>query len=766
MQICDTMGLSAWARSVSSALLLITGTSGAVLAFGQNAPSDQGAQSAGELQEVVVTARYFSEKLQDTPVAVTALSAADLEKHRIYNVADTLGLVPNLYIQDSMSNYGPNQNSIIMRGIGLNTPLEPSAAVFLDGVYMPSNSWQTGFLDLQQVQVLRGPQGALFGRNTEAGAISLVTRDPQPTFSGGTTLDYGSFGTLMANSYVTGPIKDNLLFFLGGQVSQTDGYTKNIYTNTNIDGHRNSSARGALKWIAGDDLSVILRGDWEGYDGGIVPISGRVVGSPDPINQPGEWQVADAFDSTEISKNYGGSLTVNYQWSSLSLVSISAYRYEDYFYQTPDDAFISPNYGGGSTPNLMPVIFDNAEFPVPSGYSDLDITHGGQDLYSEELRLSSDDNSRFRWLAGLYLYNETNNLAFYRDLANANPIIANPVNFVDQQEDEYTTKGGAAFGQVSYDITKGLEATAGLRYSDDRGGQKAALSYNIDNFLAGSYQEAPKATFVAFTPQGSLKYRWNSGLMTYVSVGQGYKEGGFPLILPAAESANIPFKSETSTNYEVGAKTTWLDNRLFADLTLFDIEVKEVQVQTEIVSAGIPVPATTNAGAEQSKGVEFEAQGRPLDPLTLSTSWGYTDAEFTKYSPAPGVSDNGVKLNSIPEWTGSVSGTWVQRITTSKSLSFNASFRYIGQRLYGNGTVLVPYVQLAGYCVTDMDAALMTADNKWKVDIYVNNIFNAYGLYLKAINVFNGLNNPTEEPAYEIPATVPRAVGIRATYNF
>ena len=373
-------------------------------------------------EEITITARLREESLQDVPVAVSAFSGIQLERQNIGDSRDLIGRVPGLFFSQNQS-FGPSKTEtyIVMRGVGATSAIEPAVAVFLDGVYMPKMMFDLDFLDLQRMEVLRGPQGALFGRNTQGGALNLVTRKPDDELLAKTALEVDEFNTLKIKGSVSGPLKEGKLFVgMSGQFERTDGYIDNATLGINQDDTERAAFRTTLRALPSDALEVILVGGFGKTWGGQVG-----AGVPEGSN---DYVVFDN-DVRDIKDDiYNASLTVNWDLEFATLTSITG------GVKTNIEAFWDWDGGADATGNFQ-------------------LQKIKQSQVSEELRLASNPvNEKFDWLAGAYIfrsvYDQDRDFGLVDGTGSTFPPLFNANNVVDEQA-RFVNKGIALFGHTA-----------------------------------------------------------------------------------------------------------------------------------------------------------------------------------------------------------------------------------------------------------------------------------------------------------------------------
>ncbi|AMU88576.1 TonB-dependent receptor [Sphingopyxis macrogoltabida] len=456
-------------------------------AYAQDAaPADDTATAndADYGNEIIVTASKRSQTLQDTPIAVSVTSAADIENAAIRDLIDLQSAVPSLRVSQLQSSANTN---FIIRGFGNganNAGIEPSVGVFIDGVYRSRSAAQIGDLpNLERVEVLRGPQSTLFGKNASAGVISIVTQKPQYEFGGAIEASYGNYDAITVKGNITGPISDTVAFSLAGNYNRRDGYARDLNLDTDVNDRNRWGVRGQLLFEPTDALSIRLIGDYDKIDencciagnviaGPTVAITNALAGGPSvDANNPFSYNVYNNFLSTNEIENYGGSAQIDYDLGNLALTSITAYR-EVRANTNQDSDFTSADLIGQNSQQL------------------------GIDTWTQEVRLTSDFDGPINFLLGGYYFNEKikqkNDIRFGEDFrpygnaliqAASGGALSVPAleaalgapsgSFFregDGLDEAYRLKNTAwsIFGTVDFEVTDRLTLSAGANYTQDR----------------------------------------------------------------------------------------------------------------------------------------------------------------------------------------------------------------------------------------------------------------------------------------------------------
>jgi iron complex outermembrane receptor protein len=606
------------------------------------------AQDATALEEIVVTAQKRSENLQDVPVSVTAFTADQLKDQRVGDVLALSGLSPGLQIKTDDNAANPR---IFIRGIGVNdfNPATASAVgVYVDGVYIASPLAQmAGFYDLQQVEVLRGPQGTLYGRNTTGGAINVTTKKPSSTAEADLAVDYGRFNALNVQGGFGGPIVDTLAFRIAGLYDKSDGYTLNRLTGNKGNDADRKAVRGALRFTPDDKLTVDVSASYSKSSGGSILTYNRSLVA----------QTAEAASTADPDPTYGYILCKPAYYTSGQCTNVAGYantsnnKYQgDYRFEGKDivklfgaTSAISYDFGGVtlfSITGYQQAKRDDYEETDANPISIFDARYvAEQDTTSQEFRLQSNGVTALRWVAGLYAARDSlTNDSHYNVLEVLrapdpinNPTGMDPANSVGvfgwplhQKTSSY-----AAFGQVDYDLTPKLTLTGGLRWSQD----KKTFHYvsDVDYGLLTLFEYDNAKTFSSISGRLGLRYAVNDDANVYATYNRGTKSGGFFSGQTTDPRDLGPYKDETVDAYEIGAKSEFLGRRLRVNVSAFYYDYQDLQVYTQVQRDGLPVQLFTNASKARVYGGEAEIEARPVTGLSLTLGASLLSAEYKDF---------------------------------------------------------------------------------------------------------------------------------------
>lgn len=601
-------------------------------ALGQTEPG------SGSLEEIVVTAQKRSESLQVVPIAVTAITGDVLERAQAFEVADLATRAPSLQFQQSTT---VNQE-LSIRGIGtvgeFGSSVDPSVATFTDEIYIGRMGVATtDFFDLERIEILRGPQGTLFGKNVVGGAISVHTAKPEHEFSSKLRVGYGNYRSSLISGHVTGPLGEGKAGRLSAHYRKRDkGFAYNALRREEIETLDAYAARAQFLYDGHENLRVLLRADLSHDES-----DGKGRRAFDDPFIAGRGPVSSWYPDGDVRKIYnvnkqghdrdvwGASATIDWTTGPGTLTSITAYR----------------------SANALNIL-DQFSAPQPpalaSSYLVFDETYSA---FSQEVRLASDSTGRLRWIGGLYfLQEETTN----DDDNFSGPFwLGGPaVNYHYLNHNETTNYG--VFGQAAWRFTDALTLTVGARYTvDDKKYDTTAEAVRIGNGVPRATILVPYPTqrvskdWKKLTPKVSLEWKASDDVFLYASANNGFKGGGWQGKPASAAAANVSFNPEFAWSYEVGAKTEWFDNRLRANLAAFHIDYKDLQVRS--VNADCVCIVVSNAGDAKIQGVELELQAHLAENFNLWLSGSYLDTEYVDYVDSLGIVFSGNTMQRTPE---------------------------------------------------------------------------------------------------------------------
>lgn len=774
----------------------------------QTSPADHPAAGASQLDEIVVTARRREERAQDVPIALTVIGGEQLDRTNTYNVGQLTQQAPSVQLLSS----NPRNTAITIRGIGAsyglaNDGLEQGVGIYVDQVYYGRPATATlDFVDLQQIEILRGPQGTLFGKNTTAGALNITTRDASFTPGGTAEISVGDLGFVQAKASVTGPIiGDTLAGRLSLVSTRRDGTLENVRISRDQNDQHSFALRGQLLWTPTEKLTVRAYGDWNrqlleccaqvyvGVGATLKPalqqyaalVAGRPGALP-PSTNPYDRLVDVDGDIQADQWQAGGSVIVDYDVGSLLFTSISAYREWDWEPANDRD------------------------------YTGLDIlpksnNPSHQDQTSQEFRLSSKGNNRVDWVGGLYYFNQTvatNGITQYGKDASywllgcqpsaANPLLCSPnATLPDSLLNGYTainvssieTTSYAAFGQLTWNVTDRLKITPGLRYTYEKKDGDYDLSVSGGGIPANATETSRRLglqrpqTYSAHVSEDSVSgqiavsYELRPDVLTYVSYARGNKSGGLnmtglPLLAdntPALDRAVV--KPEQVSTYELGLKTQAFGRRLTANLAAYYTEIKDFQANVvDAAGPGAIRGYISNVEKVEIKGIELDLNAHPNNASDLYANLSWTDGEYASFANGPcplelvGASTarcdlSGKDLPGVSPWALAVGGELhgpghVLGLAGEVFVGADANYR----STYNSDAAVSKYTEIDGYALLNLRAGFRS-EAGWDASVWVKNALDKD--YLQFVSVQTGnsglvIGNPGDE----------RTVGftLRATY--
>lgn len=696
--------------------LMLLASSSLALGSTVHAQTAQQEPAAGEavatVGEILVTARKRTERLQDVPISVNVTSGEELASKDMRNLEALSGSVPNLHIQST-----PGNNAIYIRGIGSspgNLAFEQSVGLFVDGVYAGrGRQFAAPFLDVASVEVLRGAQGALFGKNTAAGAINITSNGPTASRDMATTVTGTVDGDngFEISQIISGPVTDKLLVRLAGKYSDNEGWLENKTTGDHNPSREDLVGRAVIDYLASDTLSFRLKLEGASQDMiGQPMISVPVGGAKSFVRQttPG---VPD-FDNTN---SFNGVLTINKDFANgVTLTTITAYSAFDYDKRIDSDFTINP---------LLRTTFQE-EF----------------NQLSQEVRLTSPNDGTLTWIVGAYAHrNEI-------DMHQATAILMGPFNGTSVRDFDQTNETYSIYGQATYAFSDQWKLTTGLRQTwEDKAADQTRATIGVvppswlNTPLRGQRKESQ------LDPSVQLQYVLDRNTMFYASYAKGSKAGGFVGAQSASTPANFEFEGETSQSVEIGTKLTLLDSRATLNLAVYTSKFDDLQVSG--FNAATNAFITTNAASAKSQGIEVEGMFRINPSITLSSSLAYNDAKYDSYPTAPCIYKNGVAppancvqdiggttLPRAPKWSGAMTLNVDHPLDNGMRLVADATVRARSSAYLEEN--LSPQSRQEGFSKVDLRLGVTSADDRWTLALIGRNLSNQWTASHSSITPF------------------------------
>ena len=579
------------------------------------------ADASVQLDAVMVTAQKTDEILQQIPFSISALSSRQVQQYRLWKSDELTAIVPNLY----SSNSGDDRNVTSIRGI-TTTSYDPAVATYIDGVnQFGLDTYIPQLLDVERIEILRGPQGTLYGRNAMGGVINIITKQPSNKSNGFAEINFGNYGQQRYSAGFRSPlIKDKLFIGISGMYNKRNGFYTNQFTNSSFDDQNSFTGNYYLKFIAAPKwvLSLNVKHN-NNHNDGAFPL---VNGVSDALDNP--YQLNQDAVARMIDNTYNSSFSANYTGRVFNFNSKTAYQSNHRYYNKPLDGDFSPidgvtvinNYGDGW--NKVKVFTQEFKFSSPA------VT-----------------KSDLKWTAGSYLFHQDNPtkqaIHFGKDAA----LVGAPdTDFSIISSTKGKSSGIALFSQLTYAITNKFDLIAGLRYDYEKKKYNVLGEYQKDPNPVPVFETRPdtsaSANFSAFSPKFGMAYTLSANSNVFITYNRGFRTGGLTqLSSDPSQPPLYPYKPEYSNNIEAGIKNNFLNNRLHLNIAAFLIHVSDAQVPTLVLPDAITV--TRNAGKLTSKGVEIEMEAALLNGLQANYNFGYTDAAYKNLK----LSQNGSAVN-------------------------------------------------------------------------------------------------------------------------
>jgi iron complex outermembrane receptor protein len=649
----------------------------------------------GGVEDIVVTATRREERLQDVPVSITALSAESVVNAGITEPRQLTQVVPGL----TFGQYAVNSQPVI-RGVGTNNIAaaeEPNVSIYIDGVYQPEMSTNNfDLLQIERVEVLRGPQGTLFGRNATGGLINIITPEPQFDPAGEIAIRYGNFDTRQARAYVTTGITDTLAIDLAALYYEDDGFTKDLLRGGMIGDRRSFGGRSKLLFQPADTVKIVVSGNYsEVLDRSTIsgqPWNGNTVARSNPSviipTEPNESALG-TFPSIDLQQ-YGAVVQATIELGGVDLQTASSYQHNDIHQWLDADA------------SSLAINFSNVN--IFSEY------------LSQEVRLLSSGAGRLRWVAGLY--------GFWGDIDSDTEISTPPGRTVLRPRTK--TIAYAAFAEGSFDVTEQLKVTAGIRYSIET----RKFRSTVNAFVVPQTEK----TFKRWTPRVSVQYEVSPKANVYASYSTGFKSG----LYNTFGTSSIPVEPETISAYEVGIKSD-PTRFLRANLSAFYYDYKNLQVQARVNNGTF----LQNAATAEIKGAEAEIEAIITPEFSARVALSLLDATYSSFpnalvtTPLPNGGNSqgprdvsGNTLIRSPSYTANL-GLSYNREFTGGALAINGNLFLSDEIYYDFGNRL----RQPDYALANAEIA-WTTPTQWRFALWGKNLTNTHNVSHISTSVF------------------------------
>ena len=667
----------------------------------------------GAIEEIVVTSRYRAEKLSDVPDSITAFTVDDIERYRIERINRVAALTPNLRFSDDQE---VGVSTLVIRGVRQNRGTgQPPVSFRIDGVSATNNLLTTQDLfDIESIAVLRGPQGALYGRNAIGGAVLIATRQPTATPEFGLRLNAAQGDDYTVSGIASGPVAgEKVLGRFSFRWQNRDGQLRNAYLDNILVDYKDSrSLRGNILITPNDRLSIDLRASHVDQDGGsgyFMPGTDFFLPLPPPnppivIDVP-EFEIQANKKGKSFVQSNEASAKIDYDLGWATLTSITSYTDVDSGNdQDLDQTFVEA---------IDIVVIDQSE------------------TWAQELRLVSPDDQALRWVAGASWFSQDR----FRSLATT--FFGNPVPAAAQ---DLELEDFAVFGNLSYDLTDKTELT---------------LAFRWDKETPQDNTQGREKSFRELQPKASLSYAFREGLLGYVTIGKGFRAGGFNNLAPGS-NFQPGFNRESLVSYESGLKGDWLSGRLRSSVSLFYIDYKDQQF---FLFDQTGTQANINIPKSRIQGGELEVTAQPLDSLLLNFGLGFTDSKIKEYEDIPGLlvpasAILGRKVPGAPVFSASLAAQHTASFANDMDLVTRVDVEYRGKTYW----TLDNLNTQSDYTLVNLSIGL--EKGRWAARAFANNLFDKDYIEWYFGARFIGLPTDIAWPSK------PRQAGVELTFRY
>lgn len=694
------------------------------------------------LEEVIVTAQKRAESLQKIPIAITAISGEVLRQDGVASLHDISNKIPNLIF----SAFSVGQPEIAIRGIGTKedgAAASDSTVVSVDDIYIAARTAQVfDIFDLERIEVLRGPQGTLYGKNSIGGSINFVTSRPTEEFHFRIQQTVGDFSRLDTGGLISGPLSENLLGKISFSRRKFDGYLDNLLLDEQQGEADTIALRGQLLWKASDTVEVLFGADFSDDDIGAT--NREPIGSVGPlhdcacVSNPVAVNIAlggagDAHDTLAETEGFtdrevkGINAKVTWDLGNMQFVSITSYRESDFDW-LEDSEGLPPSApvdltGQSGNPGI------GLTKPPEEGFS-FDVNDSAvedTEQFTQEFRLMGERENGLLWVAGAFFSDEqierSERFAF---TALGGPGLDQLSDYQANQENDSTS--WAVYGQATWPVNERLNVTAGLRYSYE---EKKILVSNerfsgIGLLLQVFDPTEAEEDWDNVSGRLAVDYSFTDDVMAYGSIATGFKTGGFTGAASTQERATTPFEEETAISYEVGLKGLWANRRLQTNIAAFFTDYEDLQVtrffQPEGGTFGEFI--TENAGEAEIWGIELEFVALLTNNWELGGNYAYLDAEFTEFNGTPDVTGGGDftgnTLRQAPENSVYLYSTYTIPLGDMGKIAAKVDYAYQDDMFFdpnNNPITIAP-----SYSLWNARLAWTSANNAWEVAAWIKNI--------------------------------------------
>jgi iron complex outermembrane receptor protein len=744
------------------------------------------------IADIVVTAQKRTERLQDVPVAVTVLSGATLENRGALNLENAQYLVPSLNFQKS--GVAINQ-SLFLRGVGTSTfsiAGEPSVSTVVDGVvFSRAGEAFSDLVDIERIEVLRGPQGTLFGKNSSAGVVNIVTRRPGDEFGIAADASWFEGNEWRLRGSVDAPLSDTIKSRLTGFYSKYDGNIYNDFHDRDVNGYERYGVRGIIEATPSDKVTLTLIGDWRKASDdccvevvaappltGTGAVDATALAFIQPALPPLQGSDTRRVNTNTINRNeetsWGLSLQADVELGGQLLTSITAYRSYDNN-EVRDGDWVDQPYIG------VPQI---ADVGPQTGTT-----------FSQELRISSIGNNVIDYVAGAFFSSADTTRRFTRNVTQCAaavppaPTVLTPCTSPLAAAPTFPTGTAffgsdftnfALFGQATWNVTEQLRLIGGLRFTLDQ----LDVFHSRQTALAGpgiqpsgpivngvlATADRPwrgKATNENISGRAGVQYDISDNHMVYATYARGYKGPAFNVFFNLQAVGTGVVDAETADSFEIGLKNTLLDGTLVFNIAGFYAKYSNFQANNPDIVSGVVVTRFTNAGDISTRGVEADFIWRPTSAFGLSGGIAYTDAHVDEFNLPPGGNPNdvipsGTPLAYAPKWKGSLAADYTWEVGQELNILFGlqGSVQSSQLAIFSPNPIVRDNGTIDGYALVDASIGVGDRDDRFRVTVHVRNIFD------ESFPAAIATGGPRGTYLYRIPYEADRRFGVTGRVNF
>jgi iron complex outermembrane recepter protein len=776
-----------------------TASSLAALAFALTTPAfaQAAADEAADSGDIIVTAQKREENLQDIPLAVSVVGGDAIANNGGVTLENAQYLVPSLNFRKSGTSL--NQ-ALFLRGVGtinFSIAAEPSVAAVLDGVVLSrAGEGFTDLFDVERIEVLRGPQGTLFGKNASAGVVSIVTKRPTAEFGATAEASYFSKSEYRGRVTVNAPLGENLRSRVTGFYGEYDGNISNLTTGNKVNGYKHYGVRGVVEADLGETIMLTLRGDWRKADDdccaeiiGTTPTNAAAsVLAGTNINGDRTRSIRQNLVTATKEESWGVGLQADIELGDHTLTSITSYRGWDNV-EIRDGDWLDRPYVG------LNQLHDNG--PQQST------------TFSQELRITSPAGQFLEYVLGAYYSKADSDRTFARSVTQCptspattpNPPVAcsaigAPVSTTPFGSADFGSvfKNMSLFGQATINVSDRFRVIGGLRYTNDKLSVDHIRRTTLagpgiqPNFDAGVYNNGLVATlpatgFVAGASNGipfatrtknnnlsgkaAIQFDVSDNIMAYASYTRGYKGPAYNIFYNLTTIGTGVITPETVNAFEGGLKNSFLDGDLIVNMAGYYAKYNNYQANNPDVVANVRTTRLTNAGTVSTKGFELDFVARPTRGFSVSGGLAYNKARVVKFRLPPGADASaliapGTPLANAPEWKMALGANYEMETGGAVNFDFGAQMAMQSDQIYelSPNPAVRRGSTVDGYATVDLSAAVVDANDAWRLQFQVKNLFDKSF----ASSIVSG--GPGGAFRYIIPREADRYFGVTARVNF